>query len=723
MSSSDVIIVEIPSDVVFVDLPVERPLCGVGYGPPGPEGPPGPPGSPGTVLPPGGTTGQVLTKASGTDGDADWQDPSGGVTSVNGQIGDVVLDFADPGNNADITSLSGVTGGIQAPDYITFDTTPETVPTAPGSLYWDSADGNQTLSLVMANGDAVQQIGEEQYYRIKASSAIADGQVVMFSGTVGASGALTGAPAAGLTASTASYVMGIATQSMAHNAWGYVTSFGLVRQVNTSAWPAGTILYYDPTVAGGLTSTVPAAPNAKVQVCAVIYQHASNGSLFVRPSFGGALGQYEGDVQITSPLTGDALVWNGVTSRWENKPISVSPGGSDTQIQFNDGGAFGGDAGLTFNRTTGSLTLGGKTVTTSNPVFNASQTWNAAGVTFTGLQFNVTDTASNAASLLLDLQVGGVSKINVSKSGRINFQNNASFYIDSQISATYQIFTLTAGSASLVIRPDQGISSSVGYGFRLSGSAPDLLLYRDAAQTLAQRNGTNAQTFRLYNTYTDASNYERGYMRWNANVLEIGAESAGTGTARSVLLQSSGTAANITVQANTATTTATLRHAYSGAAVTVYGTASGQNNVSLAAGSDGVTIDNGLLLGSRNSTPVVTFTIKADTNLTRNRVGSNLQLFGGDSITGTNNNGGPIYLDGGTGFGTGVHGNIIVGSTRGALVTAPKTFADLPTKSNGARSFVTDGTVVTSVFGTQVTAGGSTYNGPVWSDGTNWYIG
>ena len=49
---------------------------------------------------------------------------------------------------------------------------------------------------------------------------------------------------------------------------------------------------------------------------------------------------------------------------------------------------------------------------------------------------------------------------------------------------------------------------------------------------LEQRNSTNAQTFRLYNTFTDASNYERGYFRFSSNELIIGAEAAGTGTAR-----------------------------------------------------------------------------------------------------------------------------------------------------------------------------------------------
>lgn len=34
-----------------------------------------------------------------------------------------------------------------------------------------------------------------------------------------------------------------------------------------------------------------------------------------------------------------------------------NPGGSDTQVQFNDGGSFGGDAGLAYNKTTDTLTV------------------------------------------------------------------------------------------------------------------------------------------------------------------------------------------------------------------------------------------------------------------------------------------------------------------------------------------------------------------------------
>lgn len=232
------------------------------------------------------------------------------------------LGAAASGSNSDITSMSGLTGGIATPEYIDFDTT-NTVTRATGRLWWDSTDSIQTLNLGMAGSNATLQIGQESYYRIKASAAITEGQVVMFTGTVGGSGALTGAPATGLTAETASYIMGVATEDIANNGWGYVTNFGLVRGINTTggaeAWVDGQILYYNPSVAGGLTKTVPAAPNAKIQVCAVVYAASGgSGSIFVRPTFGGRLGQYEGDVEITSPANGDLLIYNSSQSRWEN---------------------------------------------------------------------------------------------------------------------------------------------------------------------------------------------------------------------------------------------------------------------------------------------------------------------------------------------------------------------------------------------------------------------
>ncbi len=59
------------------------------------------------------------------------------------------------------------------------------------------------------------------------------------------------------------------------------------------------------------------------------------------------------------------------------------------------------------------------TVTTDVNALNITQTWNAGGVTFTGLEVNVTNTASAAASLLMDLQVGGTSLFSVAPTGGV----------------------------------------------------------------------------------------------------------------------------------------------------------------------------------------------------------------------------------------------------------------------------------------------------------------
>ena len=62
----------------------------------GPTGATGATGPAGVGVPTGGTTGQVLSKASGTDYDTEWTTPSEPpVQSVNGQIGEVVLDAQD----------------------------------------------------------------------------------------------------------------------------------------------------------------------------------------------------------------------------------------------------------------------------------------------------------------------------------------------------------------------------------------------------------------------------------------------------------------------------------------------------------------------------------------------------------------------------------------------------------------------------------------------------
>jgi hypothetical protein len=62
----------------------------------------------------------------------------------------------------------------------------------------------------------------------------------------------------------------------------------------------------------------------------------------------------------------------------------------------------------------------------------------------------------------------------------------------------------------------------------------------DGANNFALRNGASAQTLNIYNTYTNSSNYERGFARWTTNVFTIGNERAGTGSQRGLDIVSGG---------------------------------------------------------------------------------------------------------------------------------------------------------------------------------------
>lgn len=149
------------------------------------------------------------------------------------------------------------------------------------AIYWSEENG--TYEFALQGGDVTLQIGEEHVVRVKNNStsvAIPDGTVVMFAGATGDT--VKAAPAVADGTYSPNYLIGVTTEVIPADGFGFVTQFGFVNHLNTSAWAAGTILYANPSVPGGFTTVQPVAPAWTGAVAAVTRSHATTGRLLVR---------------------------------------------------------------------------------------------------------------------------------------------------------------------------------------------------------------------------------------------------------------------------------------------------------------------------------------------------------------------------------------------------------------------------------------------------------
>lgn len=160
-------------------------------------------------------------------------------------------------------------------------------------------------------------------------------------------------------------------------------------------------------------------------------------------------------VTVSSPPPNQAIVeFTTITGTSGGGGGNAEPGGSNTQVQFNDDGAFNGDAGFTFDKTTGVLSvpdvsLSGNIIPTSNVVYSlgnntnrfnnlylagntivlggATISANATGITFTspeGGNFSVVGSGDSNTSAISNgnsnVIVSANSNISISAAGNAN---------------------------------------------------------------------------------------------------------------------------------------------------------------------------------------------------------------------------------------------------------------------------------------------------------------
>lgn len=303
---------------------------------------------------------------------------SGAVDSVNGQTGDVVLDADDIAETASrfwLTSAlktaydsavtwistngtnllnhlsntsnphsttatqvdalkrdgSNANSNIDIGEYelkagqFEFDQTP-TGTSGEAIMRWNDQDG--TLDLGLKGGNVTLQIGQESVIRVvnktDANLLESNYQAVRVDGAQG--NRLKIALAQATTDLLSAETIGLVTETINNNQEGFVTTNGLVRNINTTGslqgetWADGDMLYLSPTVAGRLTKVKPTAPNHLVVIGYVVRAHATQGQIFVKVDNGYELDELH-NVAISSPINNNVLTYNSSTDVWENKTV------------------------------------------------------------------------------------------------------------------------------------------------------------------------------------------------------------------------------------------------------------------------------------------------------------------------------------------------------------------------------------------------------------------
>ena len=393
-------------------------------------------------------------------------------------------------------ATTSTAGYLSSTDWNTFNNKVSSIASADGSI---TVTGTTAADLAVANSpNVVVQV------RNNTGSTLTKGTVVYINGAIGQLPTVTKAQANSDAASA--QTLGLMTTDLANNANGLVTIIGLITNVNTSAYTDGQQLYLSPTVAGGLTATKPVAPLHMVYVAIVEHSHITQGKLFVKVQNGYELNELH-DVLITSPATGQALIYDAATSLWKNTSVSgtgnINGSGSTNTIALFTGATAIGNSNI--SKSGNKIVI--SDVGSLNPAgigLNPSQT----GTNPTSI--GIDDTASGYFSWYVNPNTGGggYGAAYVSSGGYHNFNGRIESYIPNQTQYNLVLRNTTANASTSFWVDDVGtfkvlsdqstyISSATSTGIESTagnltlsayGATSDVNIYADNAITV----GANA---------------------------------------------------------------------------------------------------------------------------------------------------------------------------------------------------------------------------------------
>lgn len=295
-----------------------------------------------------------------------------------------------------------------------------------GTMRWNLTDG--TLDLGLLGGNVTLQLGQESVQRVKHAdnSGLTEGKAVYIVGSSGDN--LTVRYAQANTESTSANTFGVMTESASGGDKAFCTTFGLVRNINTSNLTEGGMVWLSKDTAGALTAVRPTAPNHGVEIGFCVRKHATAGVIFVTIQNGYELRELH-DVYAPSPSNNQGLLWKSANSRWEAAAVDTSLTNEGRLIGFkpsnnsyyNIGSSTNGSSpitlyrgsGIGFSGTSGSPEGGDLTISNTGDLDSGNE-----GILGVG--------AGTTTSSVITSNTSGASGVTINASGGISISETTS---------------------------------------------------------------------------------------------------------------------------------------------------------------------------------------------------------------------------------------------------------------------------------------------------------